>query len=132
MKRIMIVLMMAVAVTACEKATTTVEPAGVFKGTFQRMGVMTGGVANVTLTFSGSQFTGQSDSPRYPAIGTGNFEAKADSVSFTNTSVWTADFDWSLILNGKYKVIVKGDSLELRKYYNGIAYMEDVYKLKKQ
>jgi hypothetical protein len=76
-------------------------------------------------------FSGSSDIPKYPAIGQGTYYSDNDAnLRFTNQSLFTADFDWSLILNGDYITTMTGDSLVFSKSYpNGWV---DVYKLKKQ
>lgn len=105
-------------------------PAGTYKGTFQRS--LINQVSNVTLEFSSDGFEGQSQYLHYPDICHGKFSTSQDTVLFENACVYTADFDWSYILSGKFKISLVGDSLIMKKEYNGVVYYYDIYKLKKQ
>ena len=105
---------------------------GVWKGTFQRQGPGNPEIANVTLEFKDGGFTGSSDRDKYPAICNGTFYLDVgDKINFENKCVWTADFDWSFILDGEYEIVRNGDSLQIIKGYDGIVFWRDVYKLKK-
>ncbi|MEJ2004157.1 MAG: hypothetical protein P8X57_04150, partial [Cyclobacteriaceae bacterium] len=42
--------------------------------------------------------------PNYPAICNGTFERDDKRISFENNCAFTADFDWSFILNGTYEI----------------------------
>ncbi|ULQ56650.1 hypothetical protein KJS94_00375 [Flavihumibacter rivuli] len=117
--------------SGCSKSDTS--PAAVYNGsysgTFQRMNLPGAPIANITLSLNYPSFTGSSDISHYPAIGKGRFTLKNEALFFTNESPWTADFDWTLILDKAYIDQVKGDSLIFTKSYgNGWV---DVYKLKK-
>ena len=115
---------------SCKKYNSTSIPIGTYQGTFQRSVINT--VSNVTIKFSSKDFEGQSQYIHYPDICNGTFLISQDTISFGNACVYTADFDWSLILSGKYKVSVFGDSLIITRAYNGIVYYDDIYKLKMQ
>jgi hypothetical protein len=71
--------------------------------------------ANVTLNFNGNEFSGQSDIIKYPGICHGNFSVLNGEIEFVNQCPWTAEFDWTLILHGKFKAEIRGDSLYLTK-----------------
>ncbi len=115
----------------CSKSTTNHNVLeGTYKGTFKRN--TSSVVSNVTINLSGINFSGTSDVSRYPAISMGNYQLLNDTIQFNDASIWTADFDWRLILNGEYKITRKDDSLFISRTYNGIVFTEDVYKLKKQ
>lgn len=60
-------------------------------------------------------FSGQSEKTKFPAICEGNYSIINDSINFENTCFWTAEFDWTLILGGKWKYEVSKDHLILRK-----------------
>lgn len=52
-----------------------------------------------------------------PAGGSGNYMIlKNNAVEFTDKNIWTADFDWNLILNGRFIYELKEDSLILTRY----------------
>ncbi len=103
---------------------------GIYKGTFQRS--YSNVVSSVTLNLSSKRFTGESQQHHYPAICNGSFSVAQDSVSFVNDCIFTADFDWNYILSGKFKLLDLGDSLFIKREYNGTIFYFDVYKLKKQ
>jgi hypothetical protein len=120
---------------ACKKSGNDTTPTlvdGTYKGTYQRQGVPPGDISQVTLTFGGGKFSGQSQYPKYPALCHGRYTIKGDKINFVNDCVWTADFDWTHILSGEFTVTKKGDSLELARGYYGISFQLDIYKLARQ
>jgi hypothetical protein len=132
MKWSMFVLISASIIAGCGK---TVENRkilnGKYRGTFQRtQGIGNKEIANVSITFSGNTYSGTSDKPRYPAICNGTYTTNDKQINFTNGCAWTADFDWTLILNNEYSLQMKGDSVEIKREYAG--QMTDIYKLKKE
>lgn len=97
-------------------------PSGIYSGTFQRQLAFGGGeISNVSITFSGNTWTGQSDRPKYPALCNGTFSTDKNKIIFTNDCAWTADFDWSLILGGEYYFTINGNELSITKSYQGSA-----------
>src|SRR5687767_11028036 len=73
---------------------------GSYGGTFQRSG---GDTSRVKLSFSSDgRYDGESVLPRYPAICGGTYAINGSSITFNDTCNWTADFDWTLILDGSY------------------------------
>jgi hypothetical protein len=105
MKIILAWLGMAVLLVACDKSEDTPpgmgEFSGTFVGTFSRTGMDT---AAVTIEFGDNKFSGQSVQSKYPAICRGSFALHENTITFTDSCVWTADFDWTLILNGNYNI----------------------------
>ena len=99
-----IIFCLTLSFTSCNKSTSnSIILNGTYSGTFQRLTKSGGQISNVTITFSGNTWTGQSQYAKYPALCQGTYkEISADSISFENTCPWTAEFDWSLILNGDY------------------------------
>ena len=86
--------------------------------------------ANVSITFRDNNFEGASDKYRYPVICKGTFIVSGQEIEFTNTcGPWTADFDWSLIISGKFKIIRTADSLELTRFFDGGSYDRFVLKI---
>ena len=75
--------------------------------------------SNVTLTFSESGFSGESDMIKYPAICNGTYTISGNEIDFSNGCFWTAEFDWSYILSGKFEFIVEGNQLEMVRILNG-------------
>ena len=132
MKIVVLLIVASLLAVSCNKSTVATPSfvTGNYAGTFEReKGIGKGPGAKVSLSFAVANFSGASDSTKYPAICNGHFSITADTINFQNQCVWTADFDWSLILNGKYSFKAFGDSLEIKRVYPG--QMTDVYRLKK-
>ncbi|WP_276483330.1 hypothetical protein [Paraflavitalea pollutisoli] len=101
------------------------------KGTFQRNTTVEGPKVPVELEVGangGYRNKGAAYANRYPVIGYGRFESGVDFINFIDSSHYTADFDWSLILQGKYQASREGDSIVLTKVYG--TQQKDIYKLK--
>lgn len=65
----------------------------------------------------GNTFESKGFKDRKPAGGSGDYKILKNSiVEFTDKNVWTADFDWKLILNGRFIFELKQDSLILTRY----------------
>ncbi len=134
MKYLVLALAIMTSAMACRKDSDNRSgyPNATYKGTFKRYNLAGSQTANVTLVLEYPNYSGTSDIPKYPAIGQGTYYSDNEAkLRFTNKSLFTADFDWTLILDGDYiEVKREGDSLEFAKSYpNGWV---DVYKLKKQ
>ena len=107
---------------------------GSYVGTFKRELSWTDSyTANVTMTFLSNAWTGTSDITKYPALCNGTYSLKGDTIIFENNCAWTTEFDWSLILSGKYVLEINEDSVEIYRNYprtEPVSYT-DRYKLKK-
>lgn len=102
----------------------------VYMGTFMRGGPLIDPLpSNVTLRFRDGVFEGTSDSQNYPAICNGTYKVKGDNINFRNKCVFPANFDWSFILAGDFELEQHGDSLMMRRSYDGGNF--DQYILKK-
>jgi len=135
MKKIGGLLLLIVCLASCKKNCGIEHMIqGNYTGTFVRWQGKDGPVSHVKLTLSGSAFNGSSDSVYYPAIcsGTFNTSSNPDSIHFVNTCAFPADFDWTFILNGSYKLVQTGDSLYIRRVIGDFVYEEDVYSLRRQ
>nr|WP_276901359.1 hypothetical protein [Pedobacter kyonggii] len=53
-----------------------------------------------------------------PSGGKGTYTFKKGIGYFTDEGVWTADFDWNMILTGEYDIRSSGIDLTLRKRFN--------------
>lgn len=103
---------------------------GSYEGTFQRFADGNPqGLAAVELTFEGGSFSGNSEDPKYPAICAGSYTTKRSSISFSNTCLFTADFDWTLILSGDFRIERDEEELILTKNDGNIV---DMYRLVKK
>lgn len=94
---------------------------GEYSGKFY-YGSMFGGMqeAGASVKISNGRYESVGNSNRVPAGGSGILSVvDKTTFAFSDENVWTADFDWNLILNGKYSFEVKGDSLFLDKKFEG-------------
>ena len=109
---------------SCDKNSDTDNPVdknliGSYMGTFHRTGMDTVGLI---LSFSENNFEGSSTRPKYPAICRGSFQLNTTTVTFTDSCVWTADFDWTLILNGNYNIDFNSDgSIRIWRTYGSVS-----------
>lgn len=104
---------------------------GTYTGIFYRTSPTADRVAsNVTLTFNDGIFQGASDSTKYPAICKGTYVVSGQQVEFTNQCPWTADFDWTLILSGTFKITGEDGQIVMTRPHNTNTF--DTYKLTKQ
>ncbi len=72
----------------------------------------------VTVNLSGKEYSSTGDASRIPAGGAGEFNlVDKEEVQFSDKHVWTADFDWNLILNGRFIYELKNDSLILTRKF---------------
>ena len=118
-----------VLLSACKKTTPTASiPDGTYTGTFQRQTASGGNLAPVSLTFAGGTWTGEGQVSKYPALCNGTYTVTGNKITFENKCMWTAEFDWSLILSQTYDFTVSGNQLEILRD-NGTY--RDVYKLTK-
>ncbi|WP_421762566.1 hypothetical protein [Ekhidna sp.] len=85
--------------------------------------------AQVTLTFANGQFQGANEKTKYPAICNGTYEVEGDKVEFINACIWTAEFDWSLILSGEFYIEFEANTLTLQRKNGDIT---DLYQLKRK
>ncbi|PWJ42682.1 hypothetical protein [Sediminitomix flava] len=94
---------------ACEeKSKQQPITEGTYIGTFSRNGTY----SNVSLTLRGGEFSGESDLLKFPAICVGRYIVRDNSIiEFIDDCVWTADFDWRLILYGEWKYSYENDIL---------------------
>lgn len=95
---------------------------GQYIGTFQRGE----NSSNVELTLNDSNFNGESEIVKFPAICNGNYSISDRNIKFENQCPWTAEFDWSLILSDIWDFSFTNDTLRLT---NSIG---DVYTLTKR
>ena len=86
--------------------------------------------ANVSVAIQGDRFEGSSSIRNYPAICEGTLRTDGASVDFKNDCLFTADFDWTLILSGTYRVSQERNTITLVKSYGGGRY--DTYTLTRQ
>ena len=124
MKNILILLMVfSLIFIGCSKSdenelsdATSIE--GNYIGTFER----SGNLSNVVLDLDNNEFTGSSDSVKFPAICNGEFIISDDTIVFENRCAWYSDFDWTLILYGSWNYTYENSTLTMVKS-NGDKYI---------
>lgn len=113
MKRTILLILSLIFLISCDKDEQTNRkiPDGVYIGTFQRELVWSDSdTANIILTFTSNQWSGSSDIVKYPALCHGTYLIVRDTIIFENECAWTTEFDWSLILGGKYVLKETGNN----------------------
>lgn len=75
-----------------------------------------------TLRISDGQYTSDGNDNRIPAGGSGTYMLAGEKIIFRDENMWTADFDWNMILNGEYKYSLRGKQLELTRATNRTSY----------
>ncbi|MCG7752552.1 hypothetical protein [Flavihumibacter cheonanensis] len=105
---------------------------GRYAGTFKRYNTSIDKTARVSIDFNKEYWSGSSELATYPALNTGTFSLanNNETISFKNKAGWTADFDWTFILDGNFILHKNNDSLVFTKSYGNGAV--DVYKLAKE
>jgi hypothetical protein len=63
----------------------------------------------VLMRFEKGKYEVEGDYPLLPPAGGGDYVLGDRSITLTDTMAHTADFDWTLILNGRFDVDVGGD-----------------------
>lgn len=137
MKNILFPILALFIFISCEKEPIVAKrlPDGIYIGTFQRAPVwMQGEAAPISLTFSSNHWNGSGEREKYPALCHGTYSVHGDTIVFENECPWTAEFDWSLILSGKYLLTQKGDTIEFSRDYRSATSdtFIDKYQLYKQ
>jgi len=117
--KIFFLLTIVLVIIACNKDDESSETNidGNYIGVFER----DGNTSNVELTFNNGTWTGESETEKFPALCNGTYSTSADSMAIENVCFWTADFDWTLILNDDWSYNLNGNTLVLTKS-NGDKY----------
>ena len=129
---ILLFALIVAAFTSCDKNKEKNAFDAHYKGTFVRTTSTPSEdpvIANVTLDFTETSFSGNSDVNDYPAICSGTFTISQTKINVANKCYFTANFDWTLIFKGEYQYEQNGEQLRIwRSYSNGTM---DVYQLEK-
>lgn len=122
--RLFFVVIIALSIISCNKKNENIETniQGNYTGIFERNGHK----AHVELTFDNGTWSGKSEIEKFPALCHGTYSISGNEIIFENACVWTAEFDWTLILSGAWNYRLHRNSLILTKA-NG-----DKYSLTKQ
>lgn len=86
---------------------------GKYKGTFTvtyNSGKQSG---RTTLVLENGKYSCTGNSDRIPAGGSGTYSIDNGKITFVDDNIWTADFDWGLILQGQYDYQFDGRNLKI-------------------
>ena len=131
MKRFLLAIFLFAGISACKKQLTdTSDLIGDYKGVFTRSAAAIDYFpAQITLSLKQGTFSGTSNVQNYPAICNGNWKIENSHLKFSNTCSFTANFDWTFILDGEFQFERSGKTLKIwRSYGNG---QSDSYLLEK-
>ena len=116
---------------ACNNDEEAVIVPGTYTGEFNRYSPGSPLISShVSITLDQNTFTGSSDAPKSPAICSGSYKLTGSEIEFSNHCPWTAEFDWTYILGGKFKVKVMNDEMILVRMYDN--QVTDLYRLQRQ
>lgn len=96
---------------------------GCFTGTYERNGEG----ANVSLNLAEGNFEGGADKINFPAICEGYYYVSETQITFVNRCLWTADFNWALILDGSYNYLLTDTGFTIMRITEEF---EEYYRLK--
>ena len=116
--------------SSCQKDDSSIIMDGTYKGTFTvtySSGTQSG---QTSLELKDGKFSCSGNSNRIPAGGSGTFSSDNKKIAFNDENVWTADFDWNLILSGQYDYTFDEKKLMLSADKNGVGNYK--YDLEKQ
>jgi len=130
MKKSALFILLAAALSGCDE-TEIAKLKGSYTGTFiYHSNAEAPQSGRVTVTFEGASYTSTRNPDYIPAGGSGTFEFKEkNTVRFEDQNIWTANFDWNLILKGEYAYEIKGDSLIITRSRDEVKLYE--YRLKR-
>ena len=98
----------------------TAIPNGTYQGQYTRTGpLIKFSPSNVTVIFESGSFSGGSDRMYFPAICHGTYKISGQEIEFADVCVWTANFDPSLILSGKFELKIDGKRLVMSRSSGG-------------
>lgn len=103
-------------------------PEGTYTGKFKVVYDTATFTGVTTLRLHGETYHCEGNENRIPAGGSGTFNTTGNSMIFHDENMWTADFDWNLILKGKYNYTLDGKNLKLSMRKNGTMYEYDLVK----
>lgn len=115
------IFLVVVGITSCDNddeiSSTILD--GTYEGTFT-VGYADGQTFSnpVTINFDSNNYSSSAGPNRYPAGGNGKFKLSGDLVEFSDVNIWTADFDWGLILSGTYTITETKTYIEFLKNQN--------------
>jgi hypothetical protein len=125
MKKLLYFSTLLFTLTSCEKENNAMDFQGNYQGTFRSNQHAT---TDAEINLSSTSFT----VVKGPKTGNGTFKVNNKmQVTFTDKNVWTADFDFNIVLHGTYTYEALGDSLILTKYGENQSDKYYQYRLKR-
>lgn len=124
MRKYLFIVCCLLGLSCCEEDERTYNniPEGIYTGTFQReLPGSPNDTAKITMTFGSGTWSGSGNRIKYPALCSGTYSIAGDSINFVNDCIWTAEFDWSLILAGKYRLQSEGNRVVFRRDYRAAS-----------
>ncbi|MFD0940726.1 hypothetical protein [Pedobacter boryungensis] len=124
MKKLFFISLVAVTLLGCEKDKNAKDFKGTYIGTFRTKedGKMVMTATELTL------LNGNFEVIKGLKPGSGSFKLEDKrTVTFSDKNVWTADFDWNLILNGTYTYQALADSLILTRVLSSATPADNNY-----
>lgn len=119
----------ALLLTNCQKEDIDLQ-GGTYAGTFTVTYGSETQTGQTTLELENGNFTCSGNSNRIPAGGSGTYSFDKDKITFNDENLWTADFDWNLILSGEYNYTFDGKKLKIFADKNDVGIYR--YDLEKQ
>ena len=113
-----------IALMAGHKKNTKKMEEGTYRGRFKVVYPTGTRSGKTTLELQNSKYTCKGNANRIPAGGSGAYSINSAKVTFYDENIWTADFDWHLILNGEYDYSFDGKNLKISAHKNGVGYYE--------
>ena len=104
-------------------------PDGTYTGKFRVAYDTTTLTGVTTLRLHGNTYHCEGNDDRIPAGGSGTFTRGEKTIIFHDENMWTADFDWNLILKDEYNYALEGKNLKLTKRKDGWVYEYDLLKM---
>lgn len=83
----------------------------------------------VTVSLHDNEYSCSASANKKPAGGSGGYYLDGDKICFLDENLWTANFDWNLIMSGEYSLQLIGKDLEISSLKDGVGLYQ--YKLHK-
>ncbi|MBN4051265.1 hypothetical protein JYU16_00465 [bacterium AH-315-M05] len=101
-------------ITSCKKDNGPIKT-GTYNGNFIVEYISGTKTGETTVTLKKTKYSCDSGTDRIPAGGSGTYSMDNNKIIFTDENLWTANFDWGLILNGEYDYAYDGTNLTIWK-----------------
>ncbi|WP_421869827.1 hypothetical protein [Marinoscillum sp.] len=130
--RLVGMMLLIVLATGCSEDEMVKLESGVYSGSFTAMYDVDKSplIHDVSITIDGNRFTCSSGPQYIPAGGSGTFQVEGNEITFVDENVWTANFDWGLILNGTYLIRENNGEYLIQCVINDVVRYE--YQVKKE